>query len=94
MFLFTGTVCSEDTEEPEDTVKIEVRIYEIFGMGCPGCHGSIEKQVKKVEGVVSCEANWEKQQITVKVQEEADVPDKTIHKAIKKANFTPGKRLQ
>jgi hypothetical protein len=28
----------------------EIRVYEVFGMNCPGCHGGLEKLVKKIRG--------------------------------------------
>ena len=77
------------TEEP----GTEIRIYEVFGMDCPGCHGGVEKLVNRVEGVVTSVANWTKKRIAVKVRLEANVTDETIFDAIKRANFTPGKRI-
>lgn len=77
------------TEEP----GTEIRIYEVFGMDCPGCHGGVEKLVNRVEGVVTSVANWTKKQIAVKVRLVDNVTDEAIFDAIKNANFTPGKRL-
>lgn len=77
------------TEEP----GTEIRIYEVFGMDCPGCHGGVEKLVNRVEGVVTSVANWTTKQIAVKVRLADSVTDETIFEAIKNANFTPGKRI-
>ena len=72
----------------------EVRIFEVFGMDCPGCHGGLEKLVNKVPGVKTSKANWEKQQLQVILAAGADVTDEDIFAAIKQANFTAGKRLR
>ncbi len=71
-----------------------VRIYEVFGMDCPGCHGAVEKLVKKVPGVEQAEANWEQQRLTVMVRQGSELNDQDIYDAILQANFTPGKRIQ
>ncbi|MEE8404313.1 MAG: cation transporter [candidate division Zixibacteria bacterium] len=72
----------------------EIRIYEIFGMDCPGCHGGLENLVNKVPGVISSEANWEKQQLRVVLYANVEVDDNAIYEAIKRANFTPGQRFK
>ncbi|MDH3889586.1 MAG: heavy-metal-associated domain-containing protein [candidate division Zixibacteria bacterium] len=77
------------TEEP----GTEIRIYEVFGMDCPGCHVGVEKLVNRVDGVVTSVANWTKKQIAIKVRSSDNVSDEAIFDAIKEANFTPGKRL-
>ena len=73
---------------------IEVRIYEVFGMDCPGCHGGLEKLVLRIPAVQAADANWEQKKLTVTVRPGADLDDQDVHEAIRKANFTPGKRLQ
>ncbi|MBD3331774.1 hypothetical protein GF356_02895 [candidate division GN15 bacterium] len=72
----------------------EIRVYEVFGMDCPGCHGGVEDLVNRVDGVVASEANWEQQRLTVVVSRSAEVTDRKIFEAIKLANFTPGERVQ
>ncbi len=71
----------------------EVRIYEVFGMDCPGCHGGLEKLIDKIPGVKSSKANWELKKLKVLLDPNAEVSDETIYDAIKQANFTVGKRL-
>jgi len=71
----------------------EIRVYEVFGMDCPGCHGGLEKLVNKVPGVLESQANWNKQRLAVRVHEGSELKDQEIFEAVKKANFTPGKRL-
>ena len=72
----------------------EIRVYEVFGMDCPGCHGGAEKLVNRVEGVVTSVANWTTQRIAVKVRLEANVADEAVLDALKRANFTPGERIK
>lgn len=71
----------------------EVRTYEVFGMDCPGCHGGLENLVNKVPGVRTSKANWDKQQLHVAWNPGVEANDEAIHEAIKRANFTLGKRL-
>jgi copper chaperone CopZ len=72
----------------------EIRVYEVFGMDCPGCHGGLENLVNEVPGVRASQANWEKQLLQVALDPGVVVDDDTIHDAIVRANFTPGKRLE
>ena len=72
----------------------EVRIYEVFGMDCPGCHGGLEKLVNKIPGVRTSKANWEKQQLQVVTHPNGEINDDAIYSTIKQANFTPGERLE
>ena len=83
---------SVDTEPPGD--GLEVRIYEVFGMDCPGCHGGLEKLVLHIPAVQAAEANWEQKKLTVTVRSGADLDDEDVHEAIRQANFTPGERLR
>ena len=69
--------------EPQ-SAGLEVRIYEVFGMDCPGCHGGLEKT----------DANWDQKKLTLTVRPGADLDDQDVREAIRKANFTPGERLQ
>jgi copper chaperone CopZ len=72
----------------------ETRVYEVFGMDCPGCHGGLEKLVMKLPAVQRAEANWKEQQLTVIAKPEHQLRDEDIHEAIKRANFTVGTRIQ
>ncbi len=88
--------CSSKPESalPEDWAgRGEIRIYEVFGMDCPGCHGGLEKQLNALEGVVESRADWTSQQVMVLVEVGVEVSDANIHEGMKRANFTPGKRL-
>lgn len=97
IFLVSAFVCintgqnilAESMEEGSKT-----RVYEVFGMDCPGCHGGLEKLVEKNPAVQQAEANWEKKQLLVTVLSEAELNDEDIYDAIQRANFTVGKRLK
>jgi len=88
--------CLSERAKPalDSTEKIEIRIYEVFGMDCPGCHGGVEKLVDKIPGVLDSEANWKKKQIVVSIRRGEEVSDETIFDTIRRANFTPGKRTK
>ena len=72
--------------------KNEIRVYEVHGMGCPGCHGGLEKLINKLTGVVESRANWEKDELKILVDRESDLNDESVFDAVRRANFTPGKR--
>ena len=72
----------------------EIRIYEVLGMDCPGCHGGLEKLVRKIPAVQEAKANWEKRQLVVTVRPGAELNDEDIYDAIGRANFTVGKRIK
>ena len=100
LLCLTLMLCVQGCSQPEQTdaqVSIQdsdARVYEVFGMDCPGCHGGLEKLVKRVSGVEEAQANWQKQRLTVVVQPNAELDDEAIYDAIKRANFTPGERIQ
>ncbi len=71
----------------------EIRVYEVFGMDCPGCHGGLEKLVNRLPDVLASQANWKNQRLTVKLRQGTGLSDEDVFGAIKQANFTPGKRL-
>lgn len=72
----------------------EIRVYEVFGMDCPGCHGGIEKLVKKIPAVQDARANWQKKELAVVVRPGSQLDDEDIYDATRRANFTPGKRIR
>jgi len=76
------------------TENNEIRIYEVFGMDCPGCHDGLEKLVNEIPEVVTSKANWEKQRLQVVLRPDSGLDDSAILSAIEKANFTAGRRLQ
>lgn len=68
--------------------------YEVFGMDCPGCHQGLEKLVKKIPSVEEAEANWKKKRMTVTIRPGEECNDEDIYDAVKRANFTVGKRIK
>ena len=83
-----------DSAAVTDTLNTLVRVYEVFGMDCPGCHGGIEKLVNKVPAVINSEANWEKQELRIWIDSAKEVKDEDIIDAIELANLTPGERIK
>ena len=71
----------------------ETRIYEVFGMNCPGCHGGVEKLIGKIPAVQEVVADWKAQQLTVTVRQGADLDDDEIYDAIRRADLTAGERM-
>ena len=87
-----GTADRAVAETPQNG-DLEVRVYEVFGMDCPGCHGALEKLVLRIPAVESAQANWEQKRLTVTVRPGADLDDEEVFEAIRQANFTPGECL-
>jgi hypothetical protein len=73
---------------------LEVRVYEVFGMDCPGCHGGLEKLVLRIAAIQTAKANWEQKKLTVTVKPGSDLNDEDVYEAIRQANFTPGECLE
>ena len=96
IILTVGYGCNQPEQKPAADLMQEpgARVYEVFGMDCPGCHGGLEKLVKKIEAVLDAQANWQKQQLVVVVRPDSELDDEEIYDAIKRANFTTGKRIQ
>ena len=94
--FFSSAGCNSPEQDLviESMEESETRVYEVFGMDCPGCHGGLEKLVKKVSAVQEAEANWQKKQLVVMVRPEVELNDEDIYDAIRRANFTLGKRIK
>lgn len=80
-----------DTSESDHITKTHV--YEVFGMDCPGCHGGLEKLVRKIPAVLDAKADWVNKKLTVTVRQGAKLNDEDIFDAMRRGNFTPGKRI-
>jgi copper chaperone CopZ len=63
-------------------------------MDCPGCQSALEKQVKKIDGVANAKASFKEKQVVIEMKPGAKVSEEEIEKRIKKANFTPGKKIE
>lgn len=66
--------------------------YRVYGMDCPGCHGALEKQINKIPSVINSKADWVKQEI--EIFSDTIISEEDIFERIKKANFTPGKKIE
>lgn len=80
--------------EKDSTMQEKVVCYEVFGMDCPGCQSALEKQVKKIDGVAGAKASFKEKQVVIELKPGAKISDEEIEKRIKKANFTPGKKIK
>ncbi len=96
IMLFCGIGCNTTDKglTVESMEESEARVYEVLGMNCPGCHGGLEKLVKKIPAVQKAEANWLKKQVVITVRPGTALNDEDIYDAIRRANFTPGNRLK
>ncbi len=96
LLLVYGTSCNNQQQsKPVDSVQqSQTRMYEVFGMDCPGCHGGLEKLVKKIPAVEDAKGNWIKKQVVVTVRPGVELNDEDIYDAIKRSNFTPGKIIK
>ena len=90
----TGCTTTNSNESVQFTKDSEIRMYEVFGMDCPGCQGGLEKLVKKIPAIQQAEANWQIKQLVVSVRPGAELRDEDIYDAIRRANFTAGKRTK
>jgi copper chaperone CopZ len=92
---FAGITDHQALSVEQDSAKQEkVVYYEVFGMDCPGCQSALEKQVNKIEGVAGSKASFKEKQVVIELKPDAKVSDEEIEKRIKKANFTPGKKIK
>lgn len=91
---YSGASKPDNAQDKEGASQKTEQRYEVFGMDCPGCHGGVEKLVKKIVGVADARANYLKKEIVVVVEDASRVNDEEVFAAIRKANFTPGKRLE
>ena len=94
--VYCGIGCNTAGEDAaaEPVEGSEVRVYEVFGMNCPACHGGLEKLVKKIPAVEQAEGNWVEKRVTVTIRPGSELKDEDIYDAIRRANFTPGKRIK
>ena len=91
--LVAGIGCSTSPSRTDQVATRQIE-YEVLGMDCPGCHGGLEKNLRKVPGVVNAHANWKAQRVVIDVAVDAQVEPGQIDQAIRDSNFTPGKGSQ
>ena len=94
ILLAVGCASAKKSLAERASPDAEIRVFEVFGMDCPGCHGGAEKLVNRIEGIEASEADWEQKTLVVAVKKNANVGDDEIARAIREANFTPGGRIE
>ena len=90
----SGCQSVDSPADPASLAQLESRTYEVFGMDCPGAHGGLEKLVEKLEPVQDAQADRQAKTLTVFIRPDTALDDESVHDAIKRANFAPGKRLE
>lgn len=87
--------CSS-TKEINDSIyeNTETRVYEVFGMDCPGCHGGLEKLLNQHEAIVDSKADWVNKRVTIYIKLDSEISENEIFELIERANFTPGKLIK
>jgi hypothetical protein len=86
--------CSS-TKELNNSIfeNTETKVYEVFGMDCPGCHGGLEKLLNQHEAIVGSKADWVNKRVTIYIKLDSEISENEIFELIKRANFTPGKLI-
>lgn len=82
-----------DLAVADSTTSSKQIAYQVFGMDCPGCQSALEKQLMKIDGLVDAKASWKKQQVIITVDSTNTVKEEELFKRIRKANFTPGVKI-
>jgi len=87
--------CSSTKEINESIYEnTEIKVYEVFGMDCPGCHGGLEKLLNQHEAIAGSKADWVNQRVTIYIKLDSEISEKDIFELIERANFTPGKLIK
>ena len=92
--LLAGENPNQIVQLKKDTLNTNTVCYEVFGMDCPGCQSALEKQIKKIDGVVEAKASYKEKEVLIILKPDAEVKEEEILSRIKKANFTPGKKIE
>jgi len=66
----------------------QTAIIAVDGLSCPFCAYGLEKNLKKVNGVGSVKIDMKTGKATVLLKQDANVDDKSLRQAVKKAGFT------
>ena len=94
VFASASPSIAEKHQEQPAAQASEIRVYQVFGMDCPGCHGGLEKLIMKIPEVQEAKANYKEQRLAVTLIPGKSLDDATVHDAIRRANFTLGKRIK
>ena len=93
MCCMGGAISCTTTKSLSSHPNLDIITYQVFGMDCPGCHGGLEKNIRKIPGVVFVEANWKAQTVRIGVEPGKSITEAEISAAIKASNFTMGKEV-
>ena len=74
--------------------KSVAREYEVFGMDCPGCQSGLEKLINKIPEVEQSDSSWQEKRLWIIPVKDAELNDEDVFDAIRRGNFTPGKRIK
>ena len=95
IIIFFLISCSSTKEVNNSTLEnTETKVYEVFGMDCPGCHGGLEKLLNQHEAIISSQADWVNKRVTIVMISNSGISDNDIFELIRRANFTPGKLIK
>jgi hypothetical protein len=96
VLVSVGCSSSPQTNEVREVgVKgSNARVYEVFGMNCPGCQSGLEKLVNKIPAVQNSQAHWKDKRLSVTIKPGLALNDEDVYDAIRRSNFTPGKRIK
>lgn len=68
--------------------QTDTLVFTVYGMGCPGCEGGLEKQINKIQSVQFSDADWIKQELRIVLAKDSALNINELKKRVKKANFT------
>lgn len=91
--IFSQSKTENDSSVGQQTTAIyhpDTLIFNVYGMGCPGCEGGLEKQINKIPSIEFSKANWLKQELVIVLKQDSTLNSESLKKRIKKANFTLG----
>ena len=68
-------------------MSIKREIIKVYGMTCTSCEGRVEKELKKVQGVLNVMASYSNQQVTVEYDDK-DCTKEKLKEVIQKAGYS------
>ena len=76
MACVIGCASTPKLDVIDNSATTSIRIYEVFGMDCPGCHGGVEKLVLDILGVTNAKASWVEKSLTLTIKPGSDLVGK------------------
>ena len=95
--LLSGVIlggCTTARPSGRSDVPTHQVTHTVYGMDCPGCHGGVEKNLEKIDGVVEASANWSKKTVTITLTDDSQVAPAEIEKAVTDSNFSLGEPVK